>query len=46
MFENIVLRRLFEPKQEEVTADWRKMHNVKLHNLYSSTMKRGLNQGG
>jgi hypothetical protein len=35
VFENRVLRRIFGPKREEVTGDWRKMHNEELHNLYS-----------
>jgi hypothetical protein len=36
MFENRVLRRIFGPKRDEVTGQWRKLHNEKLHNLYSS----------
>jgi hypothetical protein len=36
VFENRVLRRIFGPKGDEVTAGWRKLHNEKLHNLYSS----------
>jgi hypothetical protein len=36
VFENRVLRRIFGPKRDEVTGDWRKMHNGELHNLYSS----------
>jgi hypothetical protein len=32
-----VLRRIFGPKREEVTEDWRKLHNEELHNLYSSS---------
>jgi hypothetical protein len=36
VFENRVLRRLFGPKRNEVTGEWRKMHNGELHNLYSS----------
>jgi hypothetical protein len=36
VFENRVLRRRFEPKRDEVTGDWRKLHNEELHNLYSS----------
>jgi hypothetical protein len=28
--------RRFELKREEVTGDWRKLHNEELHNLYSS----------
>jgi hypothetical protein len=35
MFEDSVLRRIFGPKRDEVTGDWRKLHN-ELHNLYSS----------
>jgi hypothetical protein len=31
-----VLRRIFEPKRDEVTAERRKLHNVELHILYSS----------
>jgi hypothetical protein len=31
-----VLRRIFEPKKDEVTAERRKLHNVELHILYSS----------
>jgi hypothetical protein len=36
VFENRVLRRLFGRKRDEVTGDWRKLHNEELHNLYSS----------
>jgi hypothetical protein len=36
VFENRVLRRIFGPKMDEVTGEWRKLHNTKLHNLYSS----------
>jgi hypothetical protein len=31
-----VLRRIFGPKRDEVTGEWRKVHNGELHNLYSS----------
>jgi hypothetical protein len=34
--ENRVLRRIFAPKWDEVTGEWRKLHNKELHNLYSS----------
>jgi hypothetical protein len=34
--ENRVLRRVFGPKRDEVTGEWRKLHNGELHNLYSS----------
>jgi hypothetical protein len=36
VFENRVLRRIFVPKRDDVTGDWRKLHNEELHNLYSS----------
>jgi hypothetical protein len=36
VFENRVLRRIFGPKRDKVTGEWRKLHNGKLHNLYSS----------
>jgi transcription termination factor 2 len=35
VFENRVLRRIFVPKRDEVTVEWRKLHNEELHNLYS-----------
>jgi hypothetical protein len=34
--ENRVLRRIFGPRRDEVTGEWRKPHNEELHNLYSS----------
>jgi hypothetical protein len=40
VFENRVLRRIFGPKREEVTGEWRKLHNEELHNLYSYRMIR------
>jgi hypothetical protein len=36
VFENRVLRRIFGPKRDEVTGEWRKLYNGELHNLYSS----------
>ena len=36
MFENRVLRRMFEPKRDEVTREWRKLHNEESNDLYSS----------
>jgi len=33
--ENRVLRRIFGPKRDEVTREWRKLHNEKLNDLYS-----------
>ena len=34
MFENRVLRILFGPKRDEVTWEWRKLHNEELNDLY------------
>jgi hypothetical protein len=31
-----VLKKMFGPRRDEVTGDWRKLHNEGLHNLYSS----------
>jgi hypothetical protein len=36
VFENRVLRRIFGPKRDEVTGEWRKLYNEELDNLYSS----------
>jgi hypothetical protein len=36
VFENKVLRRIFGPKGDEVTGEWRKLHNEELRDLYSS----------
>jgi hypothetical protein len=36
VFENRILRRIFGRKRDEVTGDWRKLHNEELQNLYSS----------
>jgi hypothetical protein len=36
VFENRVLRRIFGPKRDEVTGEWRKVHNKELRDLYSS----------
>jgi hypothetical protein len=35
VFETRVLRRIFEPKREEVTGEWRALHNEELNDLYS-----------
>ena len=35
VFENRVLRRVFGPKKDEVTGEWRKLHNEELSDLYS-----------
>jgi hypothetical protein len=36
VFENRALRRMFGPKIDEVTGEWRKLHNEELHDLYTS----------
>jgi len=35
VFENRVLRKVFGPKRDEVTGEWRKLHNEELRDLYS-----------
>jgi hypothetical protein len=35
VFENRVLRRVFGPRRDEVTGEWRKLHNEELNDLYS-----------
>jgi hypothetical protein len=36
VFENKVLRRIFGPKRDEVTGEWRRLYNKELHALYFS----------
>jgi hypothetical protein len=36
VFENRVLRRIFGPKRDEETGEWRRLHNEELNDLYSS----------
>jgi hypothetical protein len=36
VFENRVLRRMFGPKRDEVTGEWKKLHSEELNNLHSS----------
>ena len=36
VFENMVLRRMFGPRRDEVTEEWRRLHNEELNDLYSS----------
>ena len=36
VFENRVLKRIFEPKRDEVTGEWRKLLNEELNDLHSS----------
>ena len=41
MFENTVLRRIFGPKRDEVTGEWRNLHNEELNDLqYSPNIVR------
>jgi len=37
VFENSELRRIFRPERDEVTGEWRKLHNEELNDLHSST---------
>jgi len=36
VFENVVLRRIFGPSRDEVTGEWKRLHNEELNDLYSS----------
>jgi len=36
VFQNRVLRRIFGPRRDEVTGEWRRLHNEELNDLYSS----------
>jgi hypothetical protein len=36
VLENRLLRRIFEPKRDEVTGGWKKLHDEEFRNLYSS----------
>jgi hypothetical protein len=36
VFENRVLRRIFGPKRDEATGEWRRLYNEELNDLYSS----------
>jgi hypothetical protein len=40
VFESRVLRKVFGPKRDEVTGEWRKLHNEELNDLYSSNIVR------
>ena len=37
VFENMVLRKIFGPRRDEVTGEWRRLHNEELNDLYSSS---------
>jgi len=41
LFENMVLRRIFAPRRDEVTGEWRILHNKELNDLYSSPNIKG-----
>jgi len=36
VFENMVLRRIFGPRRDEITGEWRRLHNGELNDLYPS----------
>jgi hypothetical protein len=36
VFENMVFRRIFGPRRDEVTGEWRSLHNEELNDFYSS----------
>ena len=36
VFQNMVLRRIFGPRRDEVTGEWRRLHNEELNDLYCS----------
>jgi hypothetical protein len=46
VFENRVLRRIFGPKRDGMTGGWRKLHNEKSHNFYSSPRIIGIINSG
>ena len=39
VFENKVLRKIFGAKKDEITGEWRKLHNAELHALYSNIIR-------
>ena len=47
VFENMVLRRIFGPRRDEVAGEWRRLHNEELNDLYSSPkIVRGIKSRG
>jgi len=43
VLENRILRKLFGPKRDKVTWEWRKLHNKELYDLFSPTAIRVIN---
>jgi hypothetical protein len=39
-FENGVLRKIFGPKRDKVTGEWRKLHNEELNDMYLTNIVR------
>jgi len=37
VFKNVVLRKIYGPKRDEVTVEWRQLQNKELHEMYSSS---------
>jgi hypothetical protein len=37
VFENRMMRKIFELKKDEITGQWRRLHSEELHDLYFST---------
>jgi hypothetical protein len=46
VFGNRVLRKIFGPKRDEVTGEWRRLHSVQLYDLYSSQTIRVIKKNG
>jgi len=41
VFENMVLRRIFGPRRDEVMGEWRRLHNEEVNDLYSNPILCG-----